>query len=30
MLEELYQGLFSDDHITGTCEDFQRKMEEPE
>ena len=30
MLEQLYQGLFSDGHFTGSFQDFQSKMEDPE
>ena len=30
MLEQLYQGLFNDGHFTGSFQDFQSKMEDPE
>ena len=30
MLEQLYQGLYNDGSFTGSFEDFQRKMQNPE
>ena len=30
MLEQLYQGLYSDGHFTGSFQDFQTKMQDPE